>query len=246
MLRSVLAGVFAAVVVGGCAPAGGSRILVSAAASLTDVFGAMEVAFEEAHPGSDVVLNLAGSSMLREQILEGAPVDVYASANRENMTQVAAADRVDGEPALFARNRLQIAVPSGNPAGITGLDDFARDELLLGLCAPDVPCGAFAEKALANAGVTPAVDTYEPNVRALLTKVETGDLDAAIVYATDVLSAGGKVDGIDLPESVRAETDYWIAVIADAPDRDGARRFVDFVLSDAGREILTSYGFETP
>lgn len=238
--------VLAAVTVAACGSSAGGQVLVSAAASLTDAFGAIEAAYEQAHPKAEVVLNLAGSSMLREQILEGAPADVYASANESNMAQLVAAGRIEGQPVRFALNRMQIAVPAGNPAGVAGLGDFARKDLLVGICTPDVPCGAFAEAIFANAGVTPSVDTYEPNVRALLTKVETGDLDAALVYATDVISAGGTVDGIELPEAVQVVATYWIAVVADAPDPVEARRFVDFVTSDEGRRILASFGFETP
>jgi molybdate transport system substrate-binding protein len=238
--------VLLAVTAAGCASSGGSRVLVSAAASLTDVFATIESSFEDIHPETDIVLNLAGSSTLREQILEGSPADVYASANKANMDQIVAAGRVAGDPVVFASNRLQIAVPAGNPAGIGGLADFGRDELLIGLCAPDVPCGSFAAEALANAGVVPAVDTYEPNVRALLTKVELGELDAAIVYATDVVSARGTVDGIEIPADQNVQADYWIAVLADAPNPAGARAFVDFVLSGDGRRILASFGFGTP
>jgi len=192
------------------------------------------------------VLNLAGSSALREQILEGAPADVFASANTSNMDQLAEAGEVARESQIFVRNLLQIAVPSGNPAGVTGLEDFGRDELLIGLCAEDVPCGDFAREALANAGVTPAIDTNEPDVRALLTKVEAGELDAGITYVTDVAPTDGAVDGVDIPEDVNVVADYRIAVLANAPNPDAASAFVDFVLSDEGQAILTKFGFAAP
>ena len=222
------------------------EVLVSAAASLTDAFAQMESEFEAANPGLDVVLNFAGSSALREQILEGAPADVFASANTSNMDQVVEAGEVAGESQVFVRNLLQIAVPSGNPAGVTGLEDFGRDELLIGLCAEDVPCGDFARQALANAGVTPAIDTNEPDVRALLTKVEAGELDAGITYATDVASIGGAVDGVDIPDDVNVVADYPIAVLANAPNSDAAAAFVAFVLSDEGQAILVEFGFAAP
>ena len=130
-------------------PAG--EVLVSAAASLTDAFADIEAAFEAAHPKVDVILNLGGSSSLREQILEGAPVDVFASANASNVARVVDEGLVVGTPQVFARNLLQIAVPSGNPAGIADLEDLAREDLLIGLCAEAVPCGAFARQALENA-----------------------------------------------------------------------------------------------
>ena len=222
------------------------EVLVSAAASLTDAFARVESEFEVANSGVDVVLNLAGSSALRDQILEGAPADVFASANTSNMDQVAEAGEVAGESQTFAQNLLQIAVPSGNPATITGLEDFGRDELLIGLCAEGVPCGDFAREALANAGVTPAIDTNEPDVRALLTKVEAGELDAGITYVTDVASTGGALDGVDIPDDVNVVADYPIAVLANAPNPDAAAAFIDFVLSDEGQAVLAEFGFVAP
>lgn len=231
-------------------PAGESElegeVLVSAAASLTDAFAEVEAAFEEANDGVDVVLNLGGSSALREQILEGAPADVFASANASNMEQVADAGEVAGEAQIFVSNMLVIAVPAGNPSGITGLDDFANDELLIGLCAEDVPCGDFGCTALENAGVSPAIDTNEPDVRALLTKIELGELDAGITYATDVLSTEGAVEAIDIPTDVNVVAEYPIAALAGAPNPDAAAAFVEFVLSDEGQAILADHGFASP
>jgi len=222
------------------------ELLVSAAASLTDAFGEIALAFEAANPGVDVILNLGGSSSLREQILEGAPIDVFASANTSNMDQIVDAGEVAGEPEIFARNILRIAVPAGNPAGVTGLEDFSRDELLIGLCAEDVPCGAFAREALHRAGVMPALDTNEPDVRALLTKIEAGELDAGITFVTDVASAGDAVDGVDIPEIENAVALYPIAVLANAPNSDAASAFVAFVLSADGQAILGKHGFLSP
>lgn len=219
------------------------EVLVSAAASLTDAFAEAEAAFEAAHPGVDVVLNLGGSSSLREQILEGAPADVFASADTSNMDQAVAAGEVAGDAQIFARNLLQIAVPAGNPAGIIGLEDFGRDELLIGLCAEGVPCGGFAREALANSGVSAAIDTNEPDVRALLTKVQAGELDAGIVYVTDVDSADRGVESVDIPEDQNVFADYPIAVLANAPNPGAAAAFVEFVLSVEGQEILAAYGF---
>lgn len=222
------------------------EILVSAAASLSDAFTEVELAFEDANAEVDVVLNLGGSSSLREQILEGAPVDVFAPASTSNMDQVVDAGEVAMEPRMLVTNRLQIAVPSGNPGGVTSLEDFDNEDLFIGLCAEDVPCGAFAREALANAGVTPAVDTNEPDVRALLTKIEIGELDAGITYVTDVASTGGSVDGVDIPEGDNVVAEYPVAVLANAPSPDAAAEFVDFVLSDEGRAILREYGFTEP
>lgn len=222
------------------------ELLVSAAASLTDAFAEVEAAFETAIPGVDVVLNLGSSSSLREQILEGAPADVFASANTSNMDQLAEADEVEGEAQIFVLNELQIAVPVGNPAGITGLDDFANEDFLIGLCAEEVPCGNFARQALEKAGVTAAIDTNEPDVRALLTKVEAGELDAGIVYLTDVLSTAGAVEGVVISEEFNVVADYPIAALVNAPSPDAATAFVEFVLSDEGQAILAGFGFSSP
>ncbi len=247
-------GILLLLVIGGssCGPAplagSGARdqLLVSAAASLTDAFSDMKIAFEGHNPGVEVVLNLGGSSSLREQILEGAPVDVFASANASNMDQLVRAGEVDGTPQIFTSNLLQIAVPAGNAAGIEGLKDFANPRLLIGLCAEGVPCGDFARQALEKAGVTPEIDTNEPDVRALLTKVGAGELDAGITYVTDVASSGGKVEGIDIPEDDNVIAKYPIAVLAHAPHLQAARRFVDFTLSEAGQAILIKHGFASP
>lgn len=221
----------------------GREVLVSAAASLTDAFGEIEARFEADHAGVDVILNLGGSSALREQILEGAPADVFASANRANMDKVVEAGEAAGTPEIFARNLLQIAVPKGNPAGIGGVSDFAEVDLLIGLCAAGVPCGDFAREALAKAGVVPSIDSNEPDVRALLTRIEAGELDAGITYVTDVVSAGGSVDGIDIPSELNVTAEYPIVALAHAPRPSDAAAFIAFVLSDEGQEILADYGF---
>ena len=222
------------------------ELLVSAAASLTDAFAEMESAFEDANPDVDVLLNFGSSSALREQILEGAPADVFASANTSNMDQVAEAGELAGAAEIFVTNSLQIAVPIGNPAEVTGLEDFAREDLLIGLCAEDVPCGDFGREALENARVIPSIDTNEPDVRALLTKIEAGELDAGITYVTDVLSASGTVEGVDIPAEVNVVAEYPLATLTGAPNPDAASAWVEFVLSEEGQAILTSYGFTSP
>ncbi|MGZ8756056.1 MAG: molybdate ABC transporter substrate-binding protein [Acidimicrobiia bacterium] len=228
-------------------PASGVKdpVLVFAAASLTDAFWELEEIFEAANPDFDVQLNLAGSSSLREQILEGAPADVFASANTSNMDQVVDAGEASNSVTL-ATNLLQIAVPAGNPAGVTGLADLAREELLIGLCAEGVPCGDFGRQALANAGVTASVDTNEPDVRALLIKIEAGELDAGIVYVTDVLAAGDRVEGVVIPADANVVATYPIAALTNAPNAEGADAFASFAVSDEARAILDRYGFSIP
>jgi molybdate transport system substrate-binding protein len=218
-------------------------ITVFAAASLTDAFEEVGSAFEEANPDATVEFNFGASSALREQILAGAPSDVFASANPSNMDQVVDAGEVEGDDEVFVRNELEIAVPAGNPGPVDGLDDFATPDLLIGLCAEEVPCGEFGREALANAGVTPSVDTNEPDVRSLLTKVEAGDLDAGIVYVTDVLAAGDAVEGVEIPEEDNVIAEYPIAALSASASPEVAEAFVAFVLSDEGQEILESYGF---
>jgi molybdate transport system substrate-binding protein len=218
-------------------------VTVFAAASLTDAFGELGSAFEEANPGATVEFNFAASSALREQIIAGAPADVFASANTSNMDQVVEAGEAE-DPVPFVENQLQIAAPAGNEAGVTGLADFSDPDLLIGLCAEEVPCGEFGREALANAGVTPSIDTNEPDVRSLLTKIEAGELDAGIVYRTDVLSAGDAVEGIDIPEEDNVLAIYPIAALAGSANAEAAQAFVDFVLSDEGQAILATYGFD--
>jgi molybdate transport system substrate-binding protein len=219
------------------------EVLVFAAASLTDAFGELAAAFEDGHPGVTVTLNFASSSSLREQIVAGAPADVFASASNNDMNQLAEAGAVAGEARVFAHNKMTIAVPTGNPAGITGLADFANTDLLIGLCAEEVPCGKYGRQALESAGVVPALDTNEPDVRSLLTKIAAGELDAGIVYVTDIAAAAGAVEEVAIPDENAVEATYPIAVLAAAPNPDAAAEFMAFVLSAAGREILAGFGF---
>jgi len=220
-------------------------LFVSAAASLTDAFAEIGSAVEEANPGVRVLLNLGSSASLRQQILEGAPVDIFASADTANMTQIMESGETAADPEIFARNTMQIALPLGNPAGISGLGDFANEELLIGLCAATAPCGAHARDVLENAGVAGSIDSNEPDVRALLNKVGAGELDAGIVYRTDVLSSGD-VEGLAIPEDVNVTADYPIAVLVNGSHPMAGSQFVEFVLSEEGQAILNRYGFSSP
>lgn len=204
---------------------------VFAAASLTESFDEIAAAFEESHPDVDVVLNYGGSSGLATQIAEGAPADVFASASTQQLP--------DGT--IFATNVLALAVPAGNPGGVTGLADLARPELAIALCAVEVPCGAASATLLEQSGIIASVDTLEQDVKAVLTKIELGEVDAGLVYVTDVRAAGAAVEGIALPEAEPVA--YPIAALTDS---EAAAAFVAFVLSDAGQAILREAGFGAP
>ena len=215
--------------------AGRRGITVFAAASLTDVFGDIAAAFEAANPGVDVTLQFAGSSRLATQINAGAPADVFAAADQRTAAQTGAR-----QVTVFARNRLAIAVPPDNPAGVTGLDSLSNDELILALCAPDVPCGVLAER-VGGPQLVAAADTREPNVRGVLTKVLLGEVDAGVVYLTDVAAAGDAVAGIPIDHD--ASTSYPLALLSDSAE---ASAFVNFVLSPAAQELLAAAGFGAP
>jgi molybdate transport system substrate-binding protein len=229
-------------------PAGDARlegeITVSAAASLTESFTEMGKAFEDANPGTTITFTFDASGTLSQQILDGAPVDVFASADEKNMEKLTDADLVEGEPTVFAKNQLIIVTKPGNPAGIKGLGDLA-DAGVISLCGEDVPCGTFAGEALTNAGVTIPEDsvTRGQNVKATLAAVTEGDAVAGVVYITDALAAGDAVDTVDVPEDQNVIATYPIAVLADAQDPALARAFVDYVSSDDGRAALEEQGF---
>ncbi|WP_433124321.1 molybdate ABC transporter substrate-binding protein [Micromonospora sp. CA-240977] len=250
--------VLVTLVVAGCG-AGGDRasggavdgpvtgtVTVFAAASLTESFTRIGKDFEAAHPGSTVTLNFAGSSALANQINQGAPADVFASAAPTTMTTVTEAGSADGTPSIFARNQLVIAVPRGNPAGVTGLVDLSRSGVKVALCANQVPCGAAARTALDAAGVALTPVTLEQDVKGALAKVKLGEVDAALVYRTDARAASADVTGVEFPESTRAVNDYPIVALRDAPNPAGARAFVAYVRSAPAQEILAEAGFQAP
>lgn len=235
-------------VAGACSGAGDdtTAIRVLAAASLTDAFADVAAAFEEGSDGAvDVELSFAGSPALRESVLAGAPADVLATVGDDDMAVVVAAGEA-GDPVTFATNGLQVAVPAANRGGVTGLGDLARPGLLVGVCAPAVPCGSAARAAFDAAGVVPSVDTEEPDVRALLAKLAGGELDAGVVYRTDVLVAGGAVTGIDLPAGVDTAVVLRAAVLGGGADAGVGGDFVAFLLSPGGQAILADHGFGPP
>ena len=225
---------------------GGRTVFVFAAASLTETFTFLGKAFESAHPGVRVKFNFGGSSALAQQITQGAPADVFAAASPATMKMVTDAKDAAAAPKVFVRNRLEIAVPPGDPGKVKALKDLTNPRLKVVECAPEVPCGAAATKALAAAKLTVKPVSEEQDVKAALTKVRLNEADAALVYRTDVKSAGGKVQGIDFPEAAQAINDYPIATLAKAPQPALAEQFVQLVLSGQGRSVLTQAGFESP
>lgn len=232
---------------GGSSSAGGVKgtVVVLAAASLTEAFTTLGKQFEAAHPGTTVKLSFAASSALAEQITQGAPADVFASAAQSNMDQATKAGDA-GTPTTFAKNTMEVAVPPGNPAHVASVNDLAQKSVKTALCQPQVPCGATAQMVFTNAKITVTPVTLEPDVKSVLSKVELGSVDAGVVYVTDVRAAGSKVTGVPIDSSINASTSYPIATLTHAPNPSGAQAFVDYVLSSAGQTVLTQDGFATP
>ena len=218
---------------------------VFAAASLTESFTTLGKQFEKDHPRTKVVFNFGPSSGLADSIGSGAPADVFASASPSNMdTVVSSGDAKDPED--FATNRMEIALPPDNPAGITALPDLARKDVKVALCQAEVPCGKVAAQVFTNAKLDVQPATEEVDVKSVLTKVELDQVDAGVVYVTDVQAAGDKVKGVEIPADVNATTKYPIAALEGSKHQKEASEFVDLVLSDAGAKVLEEAGFAVP
>ncbi|WP_411699749.1 molybdate ABC transporter substrate-binding protein [Conyzicola sp.] len=259
MKRLVLVAVAAALALSGCAstpePAAApsatadslsGSITVFAAASLTGTFTELAREFEAAHPGTTVELAFAGSSDLVTQITEGAPADVFASADTKNMAKVTDAALNAEAPVDFATNSLEIAVPPGNPARVEGLADLADPDVRLVVCAPAVPCGAATVAVATVAGVDLSPVSEESSVTDVLGKVTSGEADAGLVYVTDVLAAGDAVEGIGFDESGEAVNVYPIVALGGSDAPDVASAFVAFVVGAAGQKVLAAAGFGAP
>jgi molybdate transport system substrate-binding protein len=226
-------------------PPVGGDLTVLAAASLTESFTTLGKQFEAANPGVKVTFSFAASSALAAQVTSGAPADVFASASTTTMDAVVAAGAA-ADPQTFARNVMEIAVPPANPGRVTGVDDLSGAAVKTALCQPQVPCGSTAEKVFANAGVAVTPVTLEPDVKSVLSKVQLGEVDAGVVYVTDVLAAGDKVAGVEIPADVNASTSYPVATLTRSANAATAAAFVDYVLSPAGTSVLTAAGFQQP
>jgi molybdate transport system substrate-binding protein len=220
-------------------------ITVFAAASLQEAFTTIGKQFEAAHPGVKVTFSFGASSTLAAQIVNGAPADVFASAAPKNMQQIVTAGDASS-PVNFVKNVMEVAVPPSNPARVTSVSDLAKSSVKVALCQPQVPCGATAAKVFGHAKITVKPVTLQPDVKSVLTQVELGNVDAGVVYVTDVTAAGAKVKGIVIPDSVNASTEYPIAPVAKTGNPSLARAFVAYVLAPAGQAVLTSDKFEKP
>ncbi|WP_426228380.1 molybdate ABC transporter substrate-binding protein [Pseudarthrobacter sp. DSP2-3-2b1] len=221
-------------------------LTVFAAASLKGAFTDLAGKFEAANPGTQVTLSFAGSADLVTQISQGAPADVFASADTRNMAKLRNEGLVGGEPRDFAANTLAIVVPAGNPAGITGFGDLGRQGIKVVACANQVPCGAAAKMIEQETGTTLKPVSEESSVTDVLGKVTSGEADAGLVYMTDAKTAGTKVEQIPFPEAAKAVNTYPIAAVKGAGNRPAADAFVEFVLGAEGQAVLAAAGFGAP
>jgi molybdate transport system substrate-binding protein len=252
---AVVAAGVAAVAVAGCSSSSTSpsassspqtgTITVFAAASLMDTFTQIGKQFEAAHKGDTVKFSFGPSSGLSTQITSGAPADVFASAAPANMDTVVKAGDASN-PQTFAKNTMEVAVPPNNPAKVTSVNDLAKPSVKVAVCQAQVPCGVVAAEVFKNAGITVKPVTEATDVSSVVTAVETGNVDAGMVYVTNVLSEGSKLKGIPIPADENASTLYPIATINGSKHESIAKEFVDYVLSPAGQKVLTAAGFEKP
>ena len=231
---------------GGDAKSGQDTVIrVFAAASLTGSFTRLARTFESENPGTKVELSFGPSSGLAEQIANGSPADVFASASPTNMDTLSSSGKVSA-PRDFATNSMEIAVPKANPGKITRFADLARPGVKVALCQAQVPCGSTAAKAIASARLEVTPVTQEVDVKSVLTKVTLGEVDAGIVYVTDVQAAGSKVRGITIPAAQNASTTYPIATVKATKATQTATDFVDLVTSSQGEAVLAKAGFGKP
>jgi molybdate transport system substrate-binding protein len=218
-------------------------VSVFAAASLTASFNALGTSFQAANPAVSVKFNYAGSPTLVTQIEQGAPADVFASADTTNMDKLTADGFTAGTSQVFAHNQLEIVVAPANPKGITGLADLAKPGVIYITEAPTVPAGKYSLQALASAGVKVTPKSLETSVTAVISKIELGEADAGIVYTTDVSVAGSKVAGVEIPAANNVIATYPIAAVKGTTNSVVANAFIAYVLSASGQSTLKSFGF---
>jgi molybdate transport system substrate-binding protein len=219
------------------------ELQVFAASSLTAAFTDIGRAFEKVNPGASVTFNFAGSSTLVTQIQNGAPADVFASADNSNIDKLVSAKIIEGSPTVFTKNRLMIVVPKGNPLRVKTLNDLSRSEVYVALGAPGVPAGDYARQILTKAGVEVTPKTLESSVAAIVNKAALKEIDAGIVYVTDVARDDYRVDGVTIPDAQNVIALYPIGALSNAKNRPAAAAFVAFTQSAVAQEILTGYQF---
>jgi molybdate transport system substrate-binding protein len=227
-------------------PGAAGNITVFAAASLTDAFNEIGAAFSQANPQAKATFSYDASSALVQQINQGAPADLFASADQANMDKLTRAGNNGAPPQVFATNLLGIIVAPGNPRGITGVQDLRSPDLKVVWCAPAVPCGTYATQILDSAGVTATPASLEQNVKGVVTKVTAGEADAGIVYVTDIAAAGAKAAGVDIPKNINVVAAYPIAPTKTSTNTAVDQAFITFLLGSRGQAILKKYGFLPP
>jgi molybdate transport system substrate-binding protein len=220
-------------------------ITVFAASSLQGAFTTIGQQFQAAHPGTAVKFNFGASSSLAQEITAGSPADVFASAAPQNMDSVVSAGDASS-PVTFAKNVMEVAVPPSNPANVTSVNQLASSSVKTALCQPQVPCGVTAGKVFSNAKITVTPVTLQPDVKSVLTQVELDNVDAGMVYVTDVKAAGTKVKGVPIPANENASTDYPIATINSSKNKATAQAFMAYVNSANGQKVLSADGFQKP
>lgn len=230
----------------GCTGSSERRLTVLAAASLTETFGELAETFEADHPGVRVDLVLDSSASLAEQVRQGAPGDVLATADERSMRAAEAAGGIDGTAQVFATNRIVLAVPRGREAAVSSVADLGDPDVRYVVCVPTAPCGHVARAALAASGIDAPPASEEVDVKAVLTKVRLGEADAGLVYATDVRAARADVRALELPERPATLTRYAVAALRDAREPELARAWLDLLDSPAGRSVLAEAGFGRP
>ncbi|MGJ7418217.1 molybdate ABC transporter substrate-binding protein [Streptomyces cinereoruber] len=228
---------------GSASGAPAAKLTVLAAASLTDVFKTAGAAYEKSHPGTELTFSFAGSQELVAQVSQGAPADVLVTADTKSMDKVKADT---GTPAIIAKNRLVIATGEGNPHKVDDLKDLADTKLKVVLAAPEVPAGKYSEQILDKQKITVKPVSQEPNVRAVLSKVELGEADAGLVYKTDAESAKDKVDAVEIPDDQNAVAQYPAATLKDSENAEAAAAFIAWLSSPEGQKILQDAGFQKP
>jgi molybdate transport system substrate-binding protein len=244
IILSLAAAALVASAIAGCSDDGKTKLTIFAASSLTNTFTTLEQTFEANHPDVDVALSFSSSTALAEQIAAGAPADVIATADEKSISVVKDAGQLTADPTQFATNTLVIAVPAGNPGHVTGVESLSTVDFVA--CDPSAPCGAAAATMLTNAGITAKPKTYELDVATTLATVESGEIDAGIVYVTDATGAGDKVEAIQIPASDNVTNPYFIATVKDSDQSSLADAWVAMVTGQQGQSVLSEAGFGKP